>query len=87
MALGDTAYRGMFKRASAFAVVPVTPSDAADLPDGICSGLRCDADKTLSIIDAGGTTRIGVPFFKGDNDIAVRRVLTTGAPTGVWALY
>lgn len=29
MALGDYAYRGTLKQASAFAVVPVTPSDTA----------------------------------------------------------
>lgn len=87
MALGDTTYRGVMKQAAAFAVVPVTPSSTADLPDGVARGLLCDADKVLSVIDAGGETRVGVPFQKGYNWVAVRRVLTTGSPTGVWALY
>lgn len=87
MPLGDTTYRGVMHQASAFAVVPVTPSDTADLPDGMCRGLLIGTGGTLNVIDAGGTLRTGVPFQAGDTWIAVRRVLTGGTAANVWALY
>lgn len=69
-------------------VVPVTPSDADDLPNGPCRGLLCGTGGALTIIDGGGATRTAVPMQVGYNPIVVQRVFETGSTAdNIWALY
>jgi len=88
MSLGDTTYRGVLKQASAVAVKAVTPSDAVDLPDGMCRGLLVGTAGVATIIDAGGNQATLVPLQVGYNWVAVRRVFATGlVAANIWALY
>jgi len=73
--------------APASRLVPVTPDDEADLPDGVCRALLAGAAGTANIIDASGAERTGVPLQQGYNPIGVQRVLTGGSASDLWALY
>lgn len=73
--------------APASKVVPVTPADDTDLPDGICRALLVGTAGTANIVDASGAERIGVPLQQGVNPIGVRRVKTGGTAANIWALY
>lgn len=68
-------------------VVPVTPDDNSDLPNGMAQGLLLDAAGTVTVITAAGETRTNVPMQQGYNPIRVKRVKTGGTATNIWALY
>lgn len=75
---------------AARAIVPITPSDSADLPGGITRGILVgDAGGgAATLIDAAGEVRTNVPLQQGYNPIAVKRVYATGiGVTDIWALY
>lgn len=67
--------------------VPVTPNDDEDLPNGICRTLLVGTAGAADLVDAGGTTRTGVPLIAGYNPLAVKRVLETTVASNIWALY
>ncbi len=73
--------------APAFKLVPVTPDDDNDLPDGVCRALLAGTGGAATLIDASGVERSGVPLQQGYNPIGVRRVKTGGAAANLWALY
>jgi hypothetical protein len=89
MALGDTTYRGALPLSSIVAVKTVTPSDANDLPDGMCRGFMIGAAGNISIIDAAGnTSTITAPAVGVIHWIACMRVRATGTTaTAIQALY
>lgn len=68
-------------------IVPVTPNDATDLPDGVCRALLIGAGGTLSIITAAGNTR-AITVGAGLLPVGVARVRATGTTcTGIAAVY
>lgn len=72
----------------AVAIVPVSPSDTLDLPDGPCRGLLVGVGGNATIIDASGNIVPNVPLQQGYNPIAVRRVNATGiGASAIFALY
>lgn len=73
--------------APASRLVPITPDDDNDLPEGVCRALLVGAAGTATLIDASGAERTGVPLQQGFNPIGVRRVKTGGTATNLWALY
>ena len=73
--------------APASKVVPITPDDDVDLPDGVCRALLVGTAGTATLIDASGAERTGVPLQRGYNPIGVARVKTGGTAANLWALY
>jgi hypothetical protein len=73
--------------APASRLVPITPDDDNDLPEGVCRALLVGAAGTATLIDASGAERTAVPLQQGFNPIGVRRVKTGGTATNLWALY
>lgn len=76
------------------AVVPVTKSDTVDIvppPNGgyelPCRALWVGTAGTATIIDGTGATRTDVPLIVGPNPFQVRRVLTGGTASDIWALF
>ena len=69
-------------------LIPITPNDGADLPEGPCAGLLVGTGGAATVIDGSGTERTGVPLQEGYNPISVKRVKATGlAAANLWALY
>jgi hypothetical protein len=68
-------------------IVPVTPNDSTDLPDGLCRGLLIASGGTLKIHVADGTARtLTVPA--GIIPVYAKRVWATGtSATGIAAIY
>jgi hypothetical protein len=73
--------------APASRIVPITPDDDADLPEGTCRALLVGTAGAVDLIDASGVERAGVPLQQGFNPIGVRRVRTGGSAANLWALY
>lgn len=73
--------------APATKIVPITPDDDDDLPDGICRAVLAGGAGTVNLIDASGAERTGVPLQQGFNPIGVQRVKTGGTAASLWALY
>ena len=73
--------------APASRVVPLTPDDDADLPEGVCRGLLVGTAGAANLVDASGAERTGVPLQQGFNPIGVARLKTGGTAANVWALY
>jgi hypothetical protein len=73
--------------APAAQVVPITPDDDADLPDGVCRALLVGTGGTVNLVDASGAERTGVPLQQGFNPIGAARVKTGGTAANLWALY
>lgn len=73
--------------APAFKIVPITPNDAADLPEGVCRGLLVGTAGAANLVDASGAERTGVPLQQGFNPIGVARLKTGGSASNIWALY
>lgn len=70
------------------AVIPVTPSDSAMLPDGPCRALLVGAEGAATIIDLSGQTRADVPLQQGYNPIGAMKVFASGlGADNIWALY
>ena len=68
-------------------LVPITPDDSNDLPEGACRALLVGTAGTADLIDASGVERTGVPLQQGYNPIGVLRVKTGGSASSLWALY
>jgi len=80
LAFGDTG--------PAVAIVPVTASDSANLPQGMTRGLLVTEGGNATVIDGTGTQRANVPLQTGFNPLAVKRIFSTGlTATGIFALY
>ena len=73
--------------APASKLVPVTPDDEADLPDGVCRALLVGTAGTANLVDASGAAHTDVPLQQGYNPIGVQRVMTGGSASNFWALY
>ncbi len=73
--------------APAFKLIPVSPDDDNDLPEGICRALLVGTAGSATLIDASGAERSGVPLQQGYNPIGVRRVKLGGTASNLWALY
>jgi hypothetical protein len=73
--------------APAARIVPITPDDDADLPDGTCRALLVGTAGAVDLIDASGSERTAVPLQQGFNPIGVQRVKTGGSANNLWALY
>jgi len=73
--------------APAAKLVPITPNDDSDLPDGVCRGLLAGTAGTANLIDASGIERTGVPLQQGFNPLGAQRVKTGGTAANLWALY
>lgn len=67
--------------------VPVTKSDAADLPDGVCRALLVGTEGTANLHQPDGTVRENVPLQQGYNPLGARRVKLGGTADDIWALY
>jgi hypothetical protein len=76
---------------AARSIVPVTPSDVADLPNGISRGIligTAGPTNGVTLTDASGTKRDNVPLQQGWNPIAVKRIWSTGTDaTNIWAAF
>lgn len=68
-------------------IIPITPDDESDLPNGVCRAVLVGVAGMVDLIDASGATRSGVPLQQGFNPIGVQRVLTGGTASNLWALY
>ncbi|MEL7030188.1 MAG: hypothetical protein AAGL49_13510 [Pseudomonadota bacterium] len=69
-------------------IVPVSPNDGADLPDGVCRALLVGASGAATVVDASGAERAAVPLQAGYNPLRVARVKATGlVASNIWALY
>ena len=68
-------------------LVPITPDDDNDLPEGACRALLVGTAGTADVIDASGVERTGIPLQQGYNPIGVLRVKTGGSASNLWALY
>lgn len=73
--------------APASRMVPVTPSDDDDLPEGVCRALLVGTAGSANLLDASGAERTAVPLQQGFNPIGVKRVKTGGSAANLWALY
>jgi hypothetical protein len=73
--------------APASRIVPITPDDDADLPDGTCRALLVGTAGTANLIDAGGFERSDVPLQPGFNPLGIQRIKTGGSAANLWALY
>ena len=73
--------------APASKLVPVTPHDDVNLPEGVCRALLVGTAGSANLIDASGAERTGVPLQQGFNPIGVQRVKNGGSATDLWALY
>ena len=69
-------------------LAPVTPNDAADLPDGLCRGLFVGVAGAVAVLDRFGT-RVELISLGGQyHPVRVRRVLAAGTDAGgIVALY
>ena len=69
-------------------IIPVTPSDTVDLPDGECRCLYIDSSGTIKVITAAGNTRGPINVSAGTY-LLVRctRVFSTDTTATVWAVY
>ena len=72
---------------AAVAVKKITPNDTTDLPDGPCYAIKSGTDGTINMIDYGGNTCLNFPVVAGYNVERVRRVMTGGTATDLWAIY
>lgn len=72
--------------APAARIVPITPNNVADLPDGPCRALLASCCGEIDIIDVNGVERIALSVQEGFNPIGVRRVKADGG-INLWALY
>ncbi len=66
---------------------PVTKSDTADLPNGVCRAVLVGTAGSANLMDASGNLASGVPLQQGYNPIGVRRLMTGGTADNVWAIY
>jgi hypothetical protein len=73
--------------APASRLVPITPNNDSDLPEGVCRALLVGTAGTAVLIDASGVERTGVPLQQGYNPIGAQRVKTGGTAANLWALY
>lgn len=73
--------------APAAKIVPITPDDDNDLPDGVCRALLVGSGGSATIIDASGAERVDVPLQQGFNPIGAQRVKFGGTASNLWALY
>ena len=66
----------------------VTPSDVADLPDGVTRGIYVGATGNLVVHDTEGHPVIFVDVAAGIvHPLAIRRVLTASTATDIVAIY
>jgi hypothetical protein len=68
----------------------VTPSDSADLPDGVCSALYCSGAGNINLDTLDGDTKVIAVSAGWANltEILVRRVRSTSTTaTGIIACY
>jgi hypothetical protein len=69
----------------------VTPNDVTNLPDGPCHALSITTGGAYSVIFAADATDtpVTVTLAAGINDVAVKRVRSTGSASvsGIVALY
>lgn len=69
-------------------VVPVTPHDSTNFPQGVCRALLVGTAGAADLVDGTGTTRSAVPLQAGYNPICVQRVNSTNlTAANIWALY
>jgi hypothetical protein len=72
----------------ALAMQAVSPSDSADLPNGVCRALLVGSGGAADLVDASGNTCASFPLQTGYNPIGVTRVkLTNLVASNIWALY
>ena len=71
----------------ASSIVPITPDDDNDLPEGTCRALLVGTAGTATLVDASGGEHAGVPLQQGFNPLGARRVKTGGSAANLWALY
>lgn len=69
-------------------VVPVTPSDATNFPQGVCRALLVGTAGAADLVDGSGTTRSAVPLQAGYNPICCQRINSTNlTASNIWAIY
>ena len=73
---------------SSSTLLPVTPSDDADLPNGMPRAIHVGAAGSVAVMDIHGTIVTLVSLDGQYHPVKVRRVLATGTTaTGIVALY
>jgi hypothetical protein len=84
----DSSGRARAQTAPAYRLVPVTPSDTGDLPDGASRGLYVTRGGDLEVMDTAGGIVVLASLDCQYHPVCVRRVLA-GATTagGIVALY
>jgi hypothetical protein len=69
----------------------VTPSDTADLPDGVCVAIYVTGAGNVSVDLVDGDTAVVIPMLAGyasKQEFAIKRIrLTSTTATGIRALY
>lgn len=88
MTNGPLSTRSLADDASALRLAPVTPEDAAPLPQGPCRGLFVGEAGELAVEDLGGRVTTLLSGASQYHPIRVRRVLATGTTAArIVALY
>ena len=79
---------GEFSTSPGVDLIPVTPNNSADLPSGVCRGLRCTVVGTVSGITANGGDRDFTFFTAGEVlPVGWQRIHATGTTATVEAIY
>jgi hypothetical protein len=69
-------------------IVPVTPSDTSELPDGLCKSLLITGDGTLTVKVESGTQRGPFNVYAGQYFLVrVLQVMDTGTDCDCAAIY
>ena len=88
MAQSDLTTRAAPSNGPANRIVPVVPSDAADLPEGLTRALFVGVGGVVSVVDDHGNVVQIVSADSQYHPLRVRRVRITGSTaTGILALY
>jgi hypothetical protein len=92
MALDPTAKDWRVKRAERLVepgedIVPITPSDSADLPDGWCRAIRCVTDGTFVGTTIAGQNRTIAMVAREILPVGFRRILSSGTSGTYQAIY
>jgi len=68
-------------------IVPITPSDSAELPDGWCRAIRCVTDGTFVGITIRGNPRTVTMVAQELLPVGFRQILSTGTSGTYQAIY
>lgn len=68
-------------------IVPITPNDSADLPDGSCRAIRCVSDGTFVGVTIRGQERTITMVARDILPVGFSRIKSTGTSGTYQAIY